>query len=130
LVLGMAWGFHKGFDRGKELLAIYLGCTATGALIGALLARSHILSALAGALSAPITVLHPALGSGMFSAGVELWLRKPTVMDFEALRIDLRELSGWWKNRVSRVLLVFILTNIFTMFGTWATALSFLTKAT
>jgi pheromone shutdown-related protein TraB len=128
LVLGMAWGFHKGFDQGKEMLAIYLACTAGGAFIGALLARAHLLSAFAGALSAPITVLHPALGSGMFSAGVELWLRKPTVNDFEALRVDLKEMSGWWKNRVSRVLLVFILTNIFTMFGTWTTALSYLFK--
>jgi pheromone shutdown-related protein TraB len=125
LIGGMVWGFQKGFDQGKEMLAIYLGFTAGGAFIGAMLARAHPLSAIAGALSAPITVLHPMLASNMVSGAVEMWLRRPTVQDFEDLRVDLRETSGWWKNKVSRVLLVFIFTGFFTALGTWATAFSY-----
>lgn len=126
LVGGMAWGFYKGFDQGKDKLVLYLSLTAGGAFIGALLARANILSALAGALSAPITVLHPVLSSGMVSGAVEVWLRRPTVRDFEDLRVDLRDTSGWFRNKVSRVLLVFLLTGFFTSLGTWATAFSYL----
>jgi pheromone shutdown-related protein TraB len=119
LIGGMVYGFSKGFSVGREFLYIYLGLTAGGALLGALLARCGILSALAGAISAPITVLHPALTSGMFSAAVELWLNKPTVADFDAMRVDLKEASGWWKNRVAQVLLAFLLTNFGTVIGVW-----------
>lgn len=126
LIGGMAWGFYKGFDEGKDKLLLYLAFTGGGALIGALLARANILSALAGAISAPITVLHPVLSSGMVSGAVEVWLRRPTVRDFEDLRVDLRDTSGWFKNKVSRVLLVFMLTGLFTSLGSFATAFTYL----
>jgi pheromone shutdown-related protein TraB len=119
LVGGMVWGFYKGFGVGREFLTIYLGLTISGAFMGALVARSSLLSALCGGLSAPITVLHPALTSGMFSAAVELWQKKPTVADFDAMRVDLKQTSGWWKNRVAQILLVFILTNFGTVIGVW-----------
>jgi pheromone shutdown-related protein TraB len=122
LIGGLAYAFRAGMEQGARMVAVYSALTGGGALIGALLARSHILSALAAAISAPITVLHPAISSGMVSGAVDVWLRRPTVNDFEALRLDLRATSGWFKNKVSRILLVFILTNLFTMFGAWAAA--------
>ncbi len=128
LIGGMVWGFHKGFDQGKDQLLIYLSMTAGGAFIGAMLARANILSALAGAVSAPLTVLHPVLSSGMFSGAVEVWLRRPTVHDFEALRVDLRDTAGWFRNKVSRVLLVFLLTNLFTAIGIWITVFNYVYK--
>ena len=128
LIGGMAWGFNKGFDQGKDKLLLYLSMTAGGAFIGAMLARANILSALAGAVSAPLTVLHPVLSSGMFSGAVEIWLRRPTVHDFEALRVDLRDMSGWFRNKVSRVLLVFLLTNLFTAIGIWITVFNYVYK--
>ena len=128
LIGGMAWGFYKGFDQGKDKLVVFLSLTAGGAFIGAMLARANILSALAGAISAPLTVLHPAISSGMVSGAVEVWLRRPTVHDFEALRVDLRDTAGWFRNKVSRVLLVFLLTNLFTAIGLWITAFSYISK--
>lgn len=125
LIGGLAWGFSKGFNVGTDLIRQYLMFTMGGTLIGALLAAAHPLSALAAALAAPLTVLHPALASGMFSAAVELWLRRPTVADFQALRDDLGTLRGWWRNRVSHILLVFLLTNFGTMIAVWITAGSF-----
>jgi pheromone shutdown protein TraB len=55
----------------------------------------------------------------MVSAAIELWARKPRVGDFEALRDDLASLKGWWRNRVSRVFLVFFFTNLGTSIGAW-----------
>jgi pheromone shutdown protein TraB len=39
------------------------------------------------------------------------------VSDFEALRDDVLDWRGWWKNRVSRTLLVFMFTNFGMMIG-------------
>jgi pheromone shutdown protein TraB len=55
----------------------------------------------------------------MVSGAVELWARKPRVADFEALRVDLDSVRGWWRNRVSRVFLVFFLTSLGTAIGVW-----------
>lgn len=115
----LVWGFAKGLSTGTEVLSVYVAMTGGFALVGALLAGAHPLSALAGGLSAPLTVLHPALASGMFSAAAEAWLRRPTVADFEALKTDVTSTGGWWRNRVARVLLVYLLTSLTTMVGVW-----------
>jgi pheromone shutdown-related protein TraB len=121
LLGGFAWAFREGADVLKQVVSFYVVATGGMAGLGALVAGAHPLSALAALLSAPLTVLHPALAAGMFSAGTEAYLRKPRVADFEALRGDLVRISGWWKNRVARTLLIFFLTNAFTGIGVWLT---------
>lgn len=123
LVGGFIWAFSKGADVGRDLVSYYVFATGGFAALGALVAGGHPLSLLAAFLSAPLTVLHPALASGMFSAGAEVWIRKPRVADFEALRDDLKQWRGWWKNRVARTLLVFFLTNAFTGIGVYLTGI-------
>lgn len=123
LVGGFIWAFSKGADVGRDLVSYYVFATGGFAALGALVAGGHPLSLLAAFLSAPLTVLHPALASGMFSAGAEVWIRKPRVADFEALRDDLKAWRGWWKNRVARTLLVFFLTNAFTGIGVYLTGI-------
>ena len=123
LIGGFIWAFSKGADVGRDLVSYYVFATGGFAALGALVAGGHPLSLLAAFLSAPLTVLHPALASGMFSAGAEVWIRKPRVADFEALRDDLKQWRGWWKNRVARTLLVFFLTNAFTGIGVYLTGI-------
>jgi pheromone shutdown-related protein TraB len=121
IVGGLVYGFSKGFDVGADILITYLLLTSVGATVGAFVAGAHPLSALAGGLSAPLTVLHPALAAGMFSAAAEVARYRPTVGDFQALRDDVRSVRGWWRNRVARVLLIFMLTNVGTGIGVWIT---------
>lgn len=119
LVSLMGWGFVQGLSTGAEILTVYVAATGGLAFLGALIAGGHPLSALAGGLSAPLTVLHPVLASGMFSAGTEAYLRRPTVADFEALKDDVVSFAGWRRNRVARTLLVFVITNFATMIGVY-----------
>lgn len=123
LVGGFAWAFSQGVDVGRDLLSFYVFATGGFAALGALLGGGHPLSWLAAFLSAPLTVLHPALAAGMFSAGAEAWLHKPRVADFEALRDDVKTVRGWWRNRVSRTLVVFMLTNACTGIGVYLTGI-------
>jgi pheromone shutdown protein TraB len=55
----------------------------------------------------------------MVAGGVELMLRRPSVGDFGRLRDDVTSLRGWWRNRVSRVLLVFIFSTLGSALGTY-----------
>ncbi|WP_460823399.1 TraB/GumN family protein [Lysobacter olei] len=124
---GFAWGFYQGgLDVGSDLLLQWV--VATGALgaIGCAVAGGHPLSILVAFVASPITPLHPALASGTLSALTEVWLRKPTYADFMALRDDVQHVSGWWKNRVARVLLNFFLTSLGTAIGVWTGGLKML----
>ena len=55
----------------------------------------------------------------MVTGAVEAYIRKPRVSDFSELRKDTARLGGWWKNRVTRVLLVFIFSTIGSAVGTY-----------
>ncbi len=124
---GFAWGFWQGgIDVGADLLLQWALTTGILGAIGCAIAGGHPLSILVAFLASPITPLHPALASGTLSALTEAWLRKPTYADFMALREDVQTVKGWWRNRVSRVLLNFFLTSLGTAIGVWTGGLRML----
>jgi len=114
------WGFwHGGFDLGARLVFEWTLITAIGGAIGCAAAGGHPLSILAAAVVSPVTPLIPALSSGMVSAFLEAWLRKPTYQDMLDLRHDTGTLKGWWHNRFARVIVNFVLTNTGTALAVW-----------
>jgi len=114
------WGFwHGGFDLGAKLVLDWTIITAIGGAIGCAAAGGHPLSILAAAIVSPVTPLIPALSSGMVSALIEAWLRKPTYQDMLDLRHDTGTLRGWWRNRFARVIVNFVLTNSGTALAVW-----------
>jgi pheromone shutdown-related protein TraB len=120
LVLGgFAWGFSQSTRLGLDVMLVWVLWTGILGAVGAAVAGAHPLSILAAAVASPITPLHPAISSGMVSGAVELWARKPRVGDFQALRDDVTTPKGWWRNRVSRIFLVFLLTSVGTSVGVW-----------
>jgi len=126
---GIAWGyFHGGRELGRDLLLQWVAWTAGLAGLGALLARGHVLSVLAAAISAPLKPFRPGLPPGMFSALAEVHLRKPAYPDFLALRDDAQTVAGWYRNRVCRVVLVFLLSNIGSAVGVWISGAAILGK--
>lgn len=116
---GLAWGFSQGAEVGTSMALGWVLTTGTLGALGCLAAGGHPLSILAAFLASPFTPFHPLLRSGMASAGVEAWLRRPTYRDFLYLRDDTNSLRGWWRNRVSRVFVVFFLTSLGTSAGVW-----------
>jgi pheromone shutdown-related protein TraB len=123
LVLGgIAWGFYSGgLKLGSTLLLQWLALTGGLAGLGCLAAAGHPLSILAAIIAAPLKPFRPGLPAGAFSALVEVHLRKPAYGDFLALRDDAQTLKGWYRNRVCRVVLTFLLTNLGSMLGFWIT---------
>ena len=124
---GFAWGFWQGgIDVGSDLLLQWVLATGILGALGCAIAGGHPLSILVAFVASPITPLHPALASGTLSALTEAWIRKPTYADFMALRADVQTMRGWWRNRVSRVLLNFFLTSLGTAIGVWTGGLKML----
>lgn len=117
---GFAWGFWRGgVDVGTDLVLYWVLWTGGLGALGCAIAGGHPLSILGAFIASPVTPLHPALASGTISALIEAWVRKPTHADFMAIRDDVQQWKGWWRNRVIRVLLNFFLTSLGTAIGVW-----------
>jgi len=120
ILAGIAWGFWKGgAAMGADLLLQWVMYTGGLAALGCLLAGGHPLSILTAALVAPLKPFRPGVPAGAVSALVEVHRRKPAYGDFMALRDDAQTVRGWYRNRVARVVLNFMLTNIGTGIGVW-----------
>ncbi|MEM9182581.1 MAG: TraB/GumN family protein [Pseudomonadota bacterium] len=119
ILTGFAIGFSRSPELGWSLVVFWVLINGTLAALGAAAARAHPLTVASGFVAAPLTSLNPTIAAGMVTASVEAYLRRPRVADFSALRDDVTTPSGWWRNRVSRVLLVFVFSNLGSMLGTW-----------
>ncbi|MFK7159466.1 TraB/GumN family protein [Marinospirillum sp. MEB164] len=119
VLLGFGLGFSRNTELGWQLITDWVLINGGLSALGVLIAGGHPLTVLTAFLAAPLTSLNPTVGAGMVAAAAELWLRKPTVADFSSLRQDTAQWTGWWKNRVSRTLLVFILATLGSAAGTY-----------
>lgn len=90
----------------------WFGWNAALAGIGAILGAAHPLAVIATIVGAPIGTISPVLGVGMFAGLAQAYLCKPKVNDMESLYTDVASLKGIYKNRILRVLLVFLLSQI------------------
>ena len=113
----IGWAFHRGMAHGAEALKWWVLLTGGGAALGAIISAAHPLSVIAAFIAAPLKPFRPGVPAGAVSALAECWLRKPRVGDFDSLRDDLMQASGWWKNRVARTIMNFMLVNIGTILG-------------
>ena len=116
-------GFSRDTGLGWSLVGEWVLINSTLSALGALIALGHPLTIVAAFVAAPLTSLNPTIGVGFVTAGVELYMRKPTVGDFSTLRADVSHWRGWWRNRVARTLLVFLLSTVGSAAATWIAGL-------
>lgn len=117
--VGFGIGFSRSPEMGWELVMDWVLINGGLAALGALIAMAHPLTVIGAFLAAPLTSLNPTIGAGMVTAGIEVYLRRPKVGDFSKLRTDTTTVKGWWKNRVTRTLLVFMFSTIGSAIGTY-----------
>lgn len=116
---GFVIGFSKSPELGWQLVGDWVFINGGLAALGAAVALAHPFTVAGAFIAAPITSLNPAVGAGMVTAAVELFLRRPEVGDFLQLRRDTAHWRGWWRNRVSRTLLVFLFSTLGSAAGTY-----------
>ena len=111
--------FHGGKDVGTDMLAWWVMANGILAGLGALLALAHPLTILSSILAAPLTSLNPMIAAGWVAGLVEAFSRKPKVRDFEQLQEDIHSIKGFWKNKITKILMVVVFTNIGSSLGTF-----------
>jgi pheromone shutdown-related protein TraB len=115
LVAGFAAG---GQQAGTDMITWWILANGVLAGLGAVIALAHPLTIVSSVLAAPLTSLNPMIAAGWVSGLVEAFTRKPRVRDFERLPEDILSLRGFWSNKVTKILLVVVLTNLGSTFGT------------
>jgi len=128
VISGFGIGFSRSPELGWALVGTWVLINGTLSAVGAALARAHPLTLVTALFAAPLTSLNPTIGAGMVTGAVEASLRKPTVGDFDTLREDAMTLKGWYDNRISRVFLVFFLSNLGSAAGTWIAGFSMVSQ--
>ncbi len=111
--------FHSGAETSLEMFGVWFLINGVAGALGSAIALAHPLTIAAAFLASPFTSLNPTIAGGWVAGLVEASLRKPRVADFETIAEDLNSLRGFWSNRVTKILLVVILTNLLGTVGTF-----------
>jgi pheromone shutdown-related protein TraB len=121
LIVGsIAWiGWHKGADAAGDNALFWILANGIPSGIGGILAMAHPLTILTAFGSAPFTSLTPVIGVGYVTAFVQAYLQPPLVRDFQTVAEDIAIPGRWWKSRLLRVFLAFLLPTIGSIIGTW-----------
>jgi pheromone shutdown protein TraB len=118
IVAIIALGFFRaGADTSLTMLLRWVLWNGSLAALGTLAALGHPLSILVSFVGAPVATINPFIGVGLFSGVTEATIRKPRVADAETLSSDVSSLRGIYRNRITRALLVFLLSSVGGMVG-------------
>ncbi len=112
-------GIQKGAAIATASLSYWILASGIPAALGALLSLAHPLTTVSAFAAAPFTTLSPLIGAGHVCAFVQVMVCPPLVKEFELAGEDVGTFSGWWRNRLLRVFLVFFLTTIGAAAGAW-----------
>lgn len=119
MAMFVAGFFYGGAKAGKDMIIWWIAANAILAGLGALIALAHPLTIISSMLAAPLTSLNPMIAAGWVSGLVEAFSRKPKVKDLETLPDDILSVRGFWRNKVTRILLVVVFTNLGSSIGTF-----------
>jgi len=114
LIVGLlALGFFRsGSQASLNLMMKWILANGSLAALGSALCMAHPLTILLSFVAAPVASLNPFIGVGLFAGLTEAFLRKPRVHDLQNLADDVASVRGFYRNRVTHILLVFFVSSI------------------
>lgn len=119
MAMFIAGFFYGGAQAGQDMIIWWIAANGILAGIGATIALAHPVTIVTSMLAAPLTSLNPMIAAGWVAGLVEAFSRKPKVMDLEKLPEDILSVRGFWRNKVTRILLVVVFTNLGSSIGTF-----------
>jgi pheromone shutdown-related protein TraB len=112
-------GYSKGLNEAGDNALFWILANGIPSAIGALIALAHPVTIITSFFAAPITSLTPLIGAGYVAAFVQAYFQPPLVKDFQSVGENAKKFSMWWKNKLLKVLLVFILASLGSVLGTY-----------
>ena len=111
-------GFYMaGANAGADMIKWWVLANAVLAGLGAAAALAHPLTIISAVIASPITSLNPMVAAGWVAGLVQVFLVKPKVKDFQRLPEDIVSVKGFWQNKITRILLIVVLTNLGSSMG-------------
>jgi len=109
----LAYGFIKGgVETGVNSIILWSVTTSVFSALGCACALAHPLAILSVFICAPLVTIIPMIATGWVAGIVQAIVKKPTAEDMENIPVDTETFKGFWKNSLTRILLVIIFTNI------------------
>ena len=129
-ILGLiAYAFaHSGWQTGLASLFTWWLIHGSLVALGTLLALGHPVTIVLGFILSPLGSFHILGAVGIVTGGIQAWISKPRVSDLENLQTDITSFRGFYRNRVTRVLLVFVLSSLGGVVGNILAALAIIPK--
>ena len=112
-------GYTKGLTEAGDNALFWILANGIPSALGAAIAFAHPLTILTAFFAAPITSLSPLIGAGYVAAFVQAYFKPPVVKEFQTVTNDFNNPIKWWKNKLLRVFLVFILSSLGSVLGTY-----------
>jgi pheromone shutdown protein TraB len=100
----------------KTMLA-WIIPTSIGAGAATLLSGGSVFSVISAIIAAPIARLYPLVRTAVVVGIVEAWRRKPSVHDCERLQDDVQTMKGFWRNPVTRILIIAVAGSLGALLG-------------
>ncbi|MCB9205765.1 MAG: TraB/GumN family protein [Ignavibacteriales bacterium] len=115
-------GFDQGFGEAGNNAIFWILANGIPSALGALVAYGHPYAILSVFFAAPITSLTPLIGAGYVAAFVQAYFKPPVVLEIQNVSEDINKPKLWWQNKLLRILLVFILSGLGSVLGTYVGA--------
>lgn len=123
IVLSIGYiGHSQGLEAAGDNILFWILANGIPSALGTLAALAHPVTIITAFLAAPFTSLSPLIGAGYVAAFVQLYFAPPVVKEFESVSDDVSKPIKWWKNRLLKILLVFILSGLGSVLGTYVGA--------
>lgn len=118
IVASIVWiGYSKGLGAAGDNVLYWILANGLSSSLGGVLALAHPLTILTAFVAAPITSLTPVIGAGYVCVFVQAVLVPPVVKEFQTLGEDLGRPLRWWKSKLLRLFLTFVLTGWGSVLG-------------
>lgn len=114
----IAYTFYANPAAGMQQTLSWILWNGSFSALGAAIAFGHPFAILTAFVVAPLSSLNPLMAAGWFAGFVQAYMNRPSVADFENLSDDVYSIKGFWGNKVTRILLIVVLTNLGSTLGT------------
>jgi pheromone shutdown-related protein TraB len=118
IIAVIGYTFYANPSAGLQQTISWVLWNGSFSAIGAAIAFGHPLAIVTAFVAAPVTSLNPLIAAGWFAGVVQAYFRRPSVGDFETLSEDVLSAKGFWSNKVTRILLIVVLSNLGSTLGT------------